>query len=220
ISLISLLNKEFNIKVLSSKILFNSPTPFYLAKNIKEFLSTKISSIFDNRQTTITKLNHGCKKIKPIYMIHPVGGSCVFYKDIINSLGNVNVYGFEYPGLQDSNAIEYHSIQDLAEIYLQDLLKNNQTGPYNLFGSSFGGIVAYEMGCKLVKQGKLVNLFMVDTPTGQDLPMSMTMTSVAKTLHYIYSKTYNLDELIGMNDDEKALQIVIEKASMNVNQNQ
>ncbi|CAG8627344.1 17250_t:CDS:1, partial [Dentiscutata heterogama] len=93
------------------------------------------------------------------------------------------------------------------------LLRNNPTGPYNLLGSSFGGIVAYEMGCKLIKQGKSVNLIMIDTPVGQDLPKSIP-TSVAEILHYIYSKTYNLDELIGMDDDdEKALRIVIEKAS-------
>ncbi|CAG8562942.1 10179_t:CDS:2, partial [Dentiscutata erythropus] len=222
ISLISLLNKEFNIGLLSPKILFNSPTPLDLTNHIKNILSTNISPTINNsfnKSTSITKLNHGCKTFKPIYMIHPVGGSCVFYKDIINSLGNVTVYGFEYPGLQDSTTIEYHSIQDLTETYLKDLLRNDPSGPYNLFGSSFGGIVAYEMGCKLIKQGKSVNLIMVDTPTGQDIPKSMT--SVAETLHYIYSKTYNLDELIGMDDDEKALQIVVEKAStLNIKQNQ
>ncbi|CAG8782666.1 7405_t:CDS:1, partial [Racocetra persica] len=99
------------------------------------------------------------------------------------------------------------------------LLKKNQSNTYNLFGSSFGGIVAYEMGCKLVKQGKSVNLIMVDTPTGQD--MTNSTISVAEILHYIYSKTYNLDELIGMDDDEKALQIAIEKAStLDTKQNQ
>ncbi|CAG8802768.1 13138_t:CDS:1, partial [Dentiscutata erythropus] len=220
ISLISLLNKEFNIRLLSPKILFNSPTPLDLANNIKEILSTNISPIINNGfNRSIEKLNNGSKTFKPIYIIHPVGGSCVFYKDIINSLGNVPVYGFEYPGLQDSTVIEYHSIQDLSEIYIKDLLRNNPSGPYNLFGSSFGGIVAYEMGCKLIKQGKSVNLIMVDTPTGQDLPKSMT--SVAEILHYIYSKMCNLDELIGMDNDEKALQIVVEKAStLNIKQHQ
>ncbi|CAG8646443.1 28908_t:CDS:2, partial [Dentiscutata erythropus] len=220
ISLISLLNKEFNIKLLSPKVLLNSPTPLDLANNIKEILSTNISPTINNsfnRSTSITNLNNGSKPFKQIYMIHPVGGSCVFYKDIINSLGDITVYGFEYPGLQDSTAIEYHSIQDLSEIYLKDLLRNNPSGPYNLFGSSFGGIVAYEMGCKLIKQGKSVNIIMVDTPAGQDIPK--LMTSVAEILHYIYSKTYNLDELIGMYDDEKALQIVVEKAStLNIKQ--
>ncbi|RIB28562.1 hypothetical protein C2G38_2028462 [Gigaspora rosea] len=222
ISLISLLNKEFNIGLLSPKILFKSPTPLDLTNHIKNILSTNISPIINNgfnKSTSITKLNHGSETFKPIYMIHPVGGSCVFYKNIINSLGNVTVYGFEYPGLQDSTTIEYHSIQDLSDIYLKDLLRNNPSGPYNLFGSSFGGIVAYEMGCKLIKQGKSVNLIMVDTPTGQDIPKSMT--NVAEILHYIYSKTYNLDELIGIDDDEKALQIVVEKAStLNINHNQ
>ncbi|CAG8462630.1 12331_t:CDS:1 [Racocetra fulgida] len=222
VSLISLLNKEFNISLLSLKVLFNSPTPFDLAKYIKEILSTNISPTINsdfNRSTSITKLKHGSETVRPIYMIHPISGSCLFYKDIVSSLGNVTVYGFEYPGLQDSTAIEYHSIQDLSEIYLKDLLKNNKSHKYNLFGSSFGGIVAYEMGCKLVKQGKSVNLIMVDTPTGQDITNSTI--SVAEILHYIYSKTYNLDELIGMDDDEKALQIAIEKAStLDTKQNQ
>ncbi|CAG8453367.1 24365_t:CDS:1, partial [Dentiscutata erythropus] len=224
ISLISLLNKEFSIRLLSPNILLNSPTPLNLTNHIKAVLSTNslptINNSF-NMSTSITNLYRGSKAFKPIYMIHPVGGSCVFYKDIINSLGNITVYGFEYPGLKDSTALEYHSIQDLSDIYLKDLLKNNPTGPYTLLGSSFGGIVAYEMGCKLIKHGKSVNLIMVDTPAGQDLPKSIP-TSVAKILHYIYSKTYNLDELIEMDDDdEKALRIVIEKAStLNIKQNQ
>ncbi|RIB15045.1 hypothetical protein C2G38_2002542 [Gigaspora rosea] len=223
ISLISLLNKEFNIGLLSPNILLNSPTPLMLTNHIKAILSTNILPTIKNSfnaSTSIIKLYQGSKAFKPIYMIHPVGGSCVFYKDIINSLGNITVYGFEYPGLQDSIALEYLSIQDLSEIYLTDLLRNNPTGPYNLFGSSFGGIVAYEMGCKLIKQGKSVNLIMVDTPAGQDLPNSVP-TSVTKILYYIYSKTYNLDELIGMDNDEKALEIVVEKASaLNIKQNQ
>ncbi|CAG8723241.1 45035_t:CDS:2, partial [Gigaspora margarita] len=221
LSLISLLNKEFNIKLLSLKPIFDYPTPFDLANYIKETLSKSISSTINsdvNRQTLMTKLNQGCETVEPIYMIHPASGSCIFYKDIIKSLENVTVYGFEYPGLQDSTAIEYHSIQELAKIYLKDLLKNNQSDTYNLFGSSFGGIVAYEMGCKLVKQGKFVNLIMVDTPTGQD--MKNSMISVAEMLHYIYSKTYNLDELIGIDDDEKALQIAIEKITLGMKQNQ
>ncbi|RIB29201.1 hypothetical protein C2G38_2239037 [Gigaspora rosea] len=134
------------------------------------------------------------------------------FNNIISSLENIIVYGFEYPGLQDSTVIEYHSIQALSEIYLKDLLKNDQSDTYNLFGSSFGGIVAYEMGCKLVKHGKSVNLIMVDTPTGQD--MTNSTISIAEILHYTFSKKYNLNELIGIDDDDKALQIAIEKASI------
>ncbi|CAG8756155.1 25703_t:CDS:2 [Gigaspora margarita] len=97
-----------------------------LANSIKEILSENIPHTINsnfNRPTSITKLNHGCETVKPIYMIHPVSGSCIFYRDIISSLENFTVYGFEYPGLEDSTAIEYHSIQDLSEIYLKDLLK-------------------------------------------------------------------------------------------------
>ncbi|CAG8557733.1 8730_t:CDS:2 [Dentiscutata erythropus] len=220
ISLISLLNKEFNFGLLSLKVLFNSQTPLDLANYIKEILSTNISPTINNdfnKSTSITKFNHGCETINPIYMIHPVSGSCIFYKDIISSLDNITAYGFEYPGFHDT-PIEYHSVQDLSEIYLKDLLKNNQNDSYNLFGSSFGGLVAYEMGCKLVKQGKSVNIIMVDTPTAQDVKNSI---SVAEILHYTYSKIYNLDELIGIDNDEKALQIAIKKAStLGMKQNQ
>ncbi|KAF0489659.1 polyketide synthase [Gigaspora margarita] len=150
------------------------------ANSIKEILSENIPHTINsnfNRPTSITKLNHGCETVKPIYMIHSVSGSCIFYRDIISSLENFTVYG----------------------------------NTYNLFGSSFGGIVAYEMGCKLVKHGKSVNLIMVDTPTGQD--MTNSTISVAEILRYTFSKTYKLDELIGINDDEKALQMAIEKVS-------
>ncbi|CAG8850473.1 9142_t:CDS:1, partial [Racocetra persica] len=96
VSLISLLNKEFNISLLSLKVLFNSPTPLDLANYIKELLRTNISPTINsdfNRSTSITKLKHGSETVKPIYMIHPISGSCLFYKDIVSSLGNITVYG-------------------------------------------------------------------------------------------------------------------------------
>ncbi|RIB00205.1 Alpha/Beta hydrolase protein [Gigaspora rosea] len=162
-----------------------------------------------NISTSMTKLNHGCETVKPIYMIPSAGGTCVLYKDVISSLGNVTIYGFEYPGFKDPKVIKYYSIEELSEFYLNDLLKNNQSDMYNLFGSSFAGLVIYEMGCKLVKQGKSVNLFMVDTVIGQD--MQNQTTSLATLLHYIYPQ-YNLDELSGADaDDDELMQKLIEK---------
>ncbi|RIB30656.1 Alpha/Beta hydrolase protein [Gigaspora rosea] len=203
--LLQLQKKIQQISSVELVYLFRNPTIESLANFLMQNVDDSIS--VSNMPPSMTKLNHGCETVKPIYMIPTVDGTCAFYKDIISSLANVTIYGFEYPGFKDPQAIKYYSIEELSEFYLKDLLKNNQSDMYNLFSSSFTGLVAYEMGCKLVKQGKSVNLFMVDTVIGEDM---QNMPSLAAYLHNLYPQ-YNLDELSGVDDEDELMQKFIEK---------
>ncbi|CAG8580004.1 2206_t:CDS:1 [Dentiscutata heterogama] len=181
INFLALLNKGFGIHFNSTNILLNSPTPKSLTAFIKDKLMNvkPIDFMESESYSSLITLNHGNANIFPsIYMIHPAGGSCGIYYNMTKYFGNIPVYGFEFPGLQnhESSSIKYNTVQQYAQNYLTDFLKVNAFGPYYLFGSSFGGIVAYEMACELMNRDKLVKLvIMVDTPSNQDMPIIPTL---------------------------------------------
>ncbi|CAG8732995.1 40376_t:CDS:2, partial [Gigaspora margarita] len=223
INLSALLNKGFGINFNSTNILLSSPTPKSLTAFIKDkLMNVKPIDFIENEScSSLITLNHGNPNIFPsIYMIHPVGGSCGIYYNMAKYFGDMPVYGFEFPGLQnhESNSIKYNTVQQYAQNYITDLLKVNPYGPYYLFGSSFGGIVAYEMACELMKREKYVKLVvMVDTPSNQDMPI--IPTNLSECLHYIYSLNHDLNELndIG-NNEEKLLQYVAQKIMTSTHQ--
>ncbi|KAF0524901.1 polyketide synthase [Gigaspora margarita] len=216
INLLALLNKGFGIHFNSTNILLSSPTPKSLTAFIKDkLMNIKPIDFIENEScSSLITLNHGNPNIFPsIYMIHPVGGSCGIYYNMAKYFGNIPVYGFEFPGLQnhESNSIKYNTVQQYAQNYLTGLLKVNPHGPYYLFGSSFGGIVAYEMACELMKRKKYVKLVaMVDTPSNLDMPT--IPTTLLECLHHIYSLNHDLTELneIG-NEEEKLLKYIAQK---------
>ncbi|CAG8479329.1 3069_t:CDS:2 [Cetraspora pellucida] len=208
LSLLAALKKEFGIHLSTPSILVTYPTPNTLAKFIQETINKQESQV---NQPTLVTLNPGDKEFKnAIYVIHPIGGSCAIYKDMAKSFGKMPVYGLEYPEIGSPN-MKYHTVQELAQIYLNEILKTNTNGPYNLLGSSFGGVVAYEIGCELIKQGKSINsLTMLDSPNSKYMPKSLT--NAAEILDYMFSEIYDLNGLVGL-DDEKALELVVSKAS-------
>ncbi|CAG8827741.1 12508_t:CDS:2, partial [Gigaspora rosea] len=67
---------------------------------------------------------------------------------------------------------------------------------------AFGGIVAYEMACELMKRKKYVKLVaMVDTPNNLDMPI--IPTTLLECLHHIYSLNHDLTELNEIGNDEE-----------------
>jgi thioesterase domain-containing protein len=70
------------------------------------------------------------------------------------------VYGLQARGL---NGIDepFDTMEDIAKFYVSEILEQNPTGPYNLAGYSFGGIVAFEMVKQLEAMGKKVNMLAI-----------------------------------------------------------
>jgi thioesterase domain-containing protein len=91
----------------------------------------------------------------PLFCIHGAGGHAALdYKDLAASLPDDQpVYGFSLPALE-----QLPTVEQLASIYLQEVRKIQQHGPYQLCGYSFGGLVAYEMACILVDERNHVSL--------------------------------------------------------------
>ncbi|HVG10758.1 MAG TPA: amino acid adenylation domain-containing protein, partial [Thermoanaerobaculia bacterium] len=98
----------------------------------------------------------------PLFMIHPGGGGVLCYADLARALGpDQPLYGLQAPGL-DGERPPLDRIEDMADLYISAL----PDGPVHLGGWSFGGLVAYEMACRLGERAGLVAI--LDVPAQEE----------------------------------------------------
>ena len=91
----------------------------------------------------------------PIVWVHAVGGSALSYLDLCRLLEDRPGHAFQAPGL-DGREPPLASIEEMADVYLAELLAARPEGPYLLGGWSMGGVVAFEMAGRLLRQGREV----------------------------------------------------------------
>lgn len=91
----------------------------------------------------------------PFFAIHPIGGNVLCYYELANELG------VERPfyGLQSvfSPNRGYSTIEDMANKYIQEIQKVKEHGPYYIGGWSSGGVIAFEIGRRLMEAGEEVS---------------------------------------------------------------
>lgn len=69
---------------------------------------------------------------------------------------SVPMYGFLPIGM-DGKTEPIKSIEEMAAIYIKEMLNLKSTGPYQLVGYCMGGFIAYEMALQLYQQGIHLN---------------------------------------------------------------
>jgi thioesterase domain-containing protein len=101
----------------------------------------------------------------PIFAIHGGDGGILFYGKLSERIGRERpFYAFEAPALTAGAPIPEASVEEAAANYLEELLKIQPHGPFHLCGYSFGGVVAYEMACRLAARGETIGfLGLIDT---------------------------------------------------------
>ncbi len=91
----------------------------------------------------------------PFFCVHGAGGNVLNFRDIARRLGeDQSFYGLQAQGVDGAEPLE--TIEEMAALYLPEVLRAHPHGPYLLGGYSGGGIIAYEMAQRLRKQGKNV----------------------------------------------------------------
>lgn len=76
----------------------------------------------------------------------------IIYQPLVQQLqSNRTIYGIESAFLHGQRP-DLNTIELVAQEYLQQIRALQPQGPYHFAGSSFGGIVAYEMAQQLQKQ--------------------------------------------------------------------
>lgn len=95
----------------------------------------------------------------PLFCMHAVGGNVLFYRDLANKLdAGQPVYGLQARGVADKSETAHDNVAEMATEYLKEMRTVQPAGPYKLCGSSFGGLIAFEMACQLAANGEEVSL--------------------------------------------------------------
>ena len=117
----------------------------------------------------------------PFFCVHHLGGQALTYEPLAKALGpDQPFYAFQSP-LVSRAEIRETSIEELASIYVKDLRAFFPQGPYLLGGTSFGGLVAFEMAQQLYAQGVepgLLVLFDTSVPGSEERVGAIDQVSI------------------------------------------
>ncbi|WP_316839564.1 non-ribosomal peptide synthetase [Pedobacter gandavensis] len=119
----------------------------------------------------------------PLFMVHGGGLNVLVFQSISKYLDEEQpLYGLQALGLNQETEL-FDNIEDIAAVYVSEILKVHSEGPYYLSGYSLGGFIVYEMAKQLTSMGKEVKfLGILDTYAGD---VGSSVTKSAKLLNKI-----------------------------------
>jgi thioesterase domain-containing protein/acyl carrier protein len=126
-------------------------------------------------RSPLVVIQQGNARKKPLFMVHPIGGEVYFYRDLAHQLGaDQPLLAFQASSLSGREE-PLESVPEMAQQYIQAMRDVGAEPPYLLGGSSFGGLVAYEMAQQFKAAGENVRLLvMIDTPLPSLMPSHLT----------------------------------------------
>jgi FkbH-like protein len=102
------------------------------------------------------------------FCVHGVGGTVLELIDLARHVhADQPFYGIQAVGLGGAPPEHKFTVEEMARHYIREMRELQPEGPYFLGGSSFGGLVAYEMARQLADVGQptaLVALFDTSAP--------------------------------------------------------
>jgi len=107
---------------------------------------------------------HTTGRRPPLFTVHSLYSHSVGLLPVLRSLGPEQpVYGLHPPGM-DWTSAGCTTLRHVAAHYIDEIKAVQPHGPYRLLGTSFGGLVVFEMALQLQGSGETVEyLAMVDT---------------------------------------------------------
>ncbi len=156
VRLISQIRKEFKMEI-SIRSIFDTPT----IKQLSELLTDKsaIDSIINKNTTSsgpsfiIPLQKIGDKR--PLFLIHPIGGTVFCYLPLRNYINDRPIYGIEDPGINASSP-HFNALGELANYYIKGIKKIQPEGPYLIGGASLGGLISIEIAKQLDANGESI----------------------------------------------------------------
>jgi aspartate racemase len=156
IKLFNAINQTFHKKLLLAT-LFQAPTIEQLANLIKR--SDKSSSW----SSLVAIQPQGSKP--PIFCVHGGGGNVLIFRELSQYLGSDQpFYGLQAQGI-DGEQQPLTRIEDMAEVYLTEILSFQPSGHYIISGYCTGCLVALEIAHRLRALGKQVALLGLIVPS-------------------------------------------------------
>lgn len=141
----------------------NLPPTLLLKNPTIEKLAAIISSGEISSWSSLVPLRASGNK-PPLFCFHAAGGHVMFYNDMAEKINeNIPIYGVQPKGM-DGSKIEYNTINELANFYLEEIKSIQPEGPYHLLGTCFSNAVTFEIAKILLAQNeKIGNLFIIDS---------------------------------------------------------
>lgn len=174
-TLVTKIKTALNVK-LELQQFFDHPTPSALANLFKEDSESQDSQQALERYKPRPLTHYECVKLKEatftpainIFLVHGAFRSSLVFKDMAARFPNyVTVYAF-----QDSKPLDEQETDDdqpstmeqFADLYVQQILKTQPNGIYHLAGYCFGGVLACEMAHQMLQKGcNVCTLALIDT---------------------------------------------------------
>ncbi|HTO93590.1 MAG TPA: amino acid adenylation domain-containing protein, partial [Bacteroidota bacterium] len=116
----------------------------------------------------------------PFYCVHGVGGNILEFEHFSRYIDpDQPLYGLQAQGL-DGKRPRHSSVEEMAAHYISEIRMFQPRGPYYLGGSSFGGMVAFEMAQQLRAAGEEVGLLALFDTNAPGYPRYLPQTTKLK----------------------------------------
>jgi amino acid adenylation domain-containing protein len=203
INVLAQIERQFKIKLSPNQIL-QQPTIKALAILLTSLLTRAPLVTQAAKPSSLTLIQVGSAIKPPLFVVHAIGGTIYSYWELAQQLGESQpVYGFQARGLTGST-LPIDDIKEMASCYVAELLASQPRPSYCLGGSSFGGIVAYEMAQQLTARGYGIDvLAIIDSPGPGRMPEPFN--DRAAILSYAYGKdlAFTVDDLKDLSPDRQ-----------------
>jgi thioesterase domain-containing protein len=137
----------------------------------------------------------------PFFCIHPVGGHVFCYADLAEALGEEQpFYALQAPSLECVGK-SLATIEEIANLYLQEIRHVQPHGPYFLGGWSVGGVIAWQMAKQVRLEGEAVGMLaLIDT----NLPLKNRSSDKIEEIPLLAAFALDLCQLLGKDYREVA----------------
>ncbi|KTD56438.1 type I polyketide synthase [Legionella shakespearei] len=156
LNLIERINQTFHYS-LSPNQLHKTPTIKSLIKEMEHHNLTDLEEI-------VVPLKIMNNQPPFLFLFHPINGLLFCFNSFVSESDlNVSIFGLQDPGIRKKE-LKFASLIEVAQIYLQAIIKTQPKGPYFFLGYSFGGTLCYEVASLLQQRGETVALLgMIDS---------------------------------------------------------
>jgi amino acid adenylation domain-containing protein len=152
----------------------------------------------------------------PLFVVHGAGLNVLLFQYTSQHLDKEQpIYGLQALGLNHASHPQY-TFEQIAEIYISEILKINPDGPYCLAGYSLGGFFAFEIARQLQAMGKKVKFIgILDTYAGDPAPADSKKRLIQKVIRQFRKIPFYISSFITNPKDALEYQKFIWRARVN-----
>jgi acyl carrier protein len=93
----------------------------------------------------------------PLFLIHDADGEAILYRSLALALPGTSVFALKPHG-QDHLAALHTSVEQMSKYYIERIREVQPDGPYMVGGLCAGGVIAFDIACRLQAAGRDVPL--------------------------------------------------------------